>query len=59
MQLFRAFDPEPGDGEVPDPYYGGEQGFEVVYTITERTARRLLEHFVAAYGLATEVSVSQ
>jgi protein-tyrosine-phosphatase len=43
---------------VPDPYYGGEQGFEAVYRITERTARRLLEHFVEAYGLS-EVNVSR
>ena len=48
--LFRAFDPvEPG-GEVPDPYYGGPDGFEEVLDMVERTSvaitaalQRLLE----------------
>lgn len=51
VQLFRAFDPDPGDGEVPDPYYGGERGFETVYQIVERTARHLLEHLLITYKL--------
>ena len=38
-RLFRDFDPvEPG-GEVPDPYYGGDAGFEEVLTMVERTGR--------------------
>lgn len=44
IALFREFDPEPGDGEVPDPYYGGKDGFEHVYEIVERTSERLLDH---------------
>jgi protein-tyrosine phosphatase len=37
VRLFGDFDPvEPG-GEVPDPYYGGEQGFEEVLAMVERT----------------------
>ena len=43
LRLFRTFDPEPGDGEVPDPYYGGADGFEQVYRIVERTSRNLLD----------------
>lgn len=43
VKLFRAYDPNPGDLQVPDPYYGGEQGFEHVYQIVERTVRKLLE----------------
>jgi protein-tyrosine phosphatase len=40
----RAFDPEGGaDMAVPDPYYGGIDGFEVVYQIVERSCRGLLE----------------
>lgn len=42
VRLFRDFDPEPGDGEVPDPYYGGLDGFEHVYRICHRTAAALL-----------------
>lgn len=40
IRLFRDFDPE-GPGEVPDPYYGGEEGFEEVLAMVERTADAL------------------
>ena len=43
IKLFRSYDPEPGDLQVPDPYFGGEQGFEHVYQIVERTVRKLIE----------------
>ena len=36
--LFRDFDPAEPGGEVPDPYYGGDQGFEEVLTMVERTS---------------------
>jgi len=49
--LFRRFDPEPGDGEVPDPYYGGEEGFALVYDIVDRTSRALLAHLRREHGL--------
>ena len=43
--LFRSFDPENnGDFEVPDPYYGGNEGFETVYQMVERTCPKVLEH---------------
>jgi len=43
IRLFRDFDPlEPG-GEVPDPYYGGPDGFEEVLTMVERTAGSLVD----------------
>lgn len=59
VALFRTFDPEPGDGEVPDPYYGGERGFEEVYQIVERTARRLLEHLASRYNLTEATDLSR
>jgi protein-tyrosine phosphatase len=37
VRLFRDFDPA-GTGDVPDPYYGGEEGFEEVLAMVERTA---------------------
>ena len=40
--LLRDWDPE-GPGEVPDPWYGGPEGFETVYTIVERSCSALLE----------------
>lgn len=43
VRLFREWDPkaEPG-AEVPDPYYGGDDGFETVYRMVERTNKALL-----------------
>jgi len=41
--MLRDFDPDPDDGEVPDPYYGGIDGFNQVYDIVERSCRELLE----------------
>ncbi len=38
----RDFDPQ-GDGDVPDPYYGGPAGFTVVYEMVERSCTTLLE----------------
>ena len=43
VSLLRDFDPEPGDGEVPDPYFGGMKGFERVFNIIKRTSNHLLD----------------
>ena len=37
VRMFRA-----GDLDVPDPYYGGERGFEEVLDLVEEAARDLL-----------------
>ncbi len=44
IKLFRTFDPlnNTTDAEVPDPYFGGEDGFSDVYEIVERTCKNLL-----------------
>jgi len=39
--MFREFDPD-GPGEVSDPYYGGDDGFEEVLAMVERTSTALL-----------------
>ncbi len=45
IKLFRTFDPQAHDmAEVPDPYYGGSEGFENVYNIVARTCKALLEN---------------
>jgi protein-tyrosine phosphatase len=43
LVLLRDYDPDAGNPDVPDPYYGGEQGFEEVLDIVERSCRGLLE----------------
>lgn len=50
IQLFRDFDPEPDDGEVPDPYYGGPDGFVEVVEIVRRTAREVVRHLATLDG---------
>lgn len=44
VRLFREFDPDAPGGDVPDPYYGGQRGFDEVVDIVERTSATLLEH---------------
>ncbi len=48
VRMFRSFDPVLPDGaagedlDVPDPFYGGDEGFAEVVAIVERTCNRLL-----------------
>ncbi len=50
VSLFRDFDPE-GKGEVPDPYYGGEEGFNLVIDMAERTASRVIDYVESQLSL--------
>lgn len=43
VRLFRDFDPAQPGSEVPDPYYGGEQGFGEVLEMVERTCDTLVD----------------
>ena len=44
IHLMREFDPQGGpQAAVPDPYYGGNRGFEEAYDLIERSCRGLLE----------------
>jgi protein-tyrosine phosphatase len=44
IRLLREFDPLGGArAAVPDPYYGGIDGFEETYEIVDRSCRNLLE----------------
>lgn len=44
VRLFREFDPEASenDDEVPDPWYGGDDGFRQVLAMIERTTDELV-----------------
>jgi protein-tyrosine phosphatase len=42
VRLFRDFDPVDPGGEVPDPYYGGDDGFHDVLGMVERTAAAIV-----------------
>jgi protein-tyrosine phosphatase len=56
LYMFRQFDPGISKNgvlpleeapDVPDPYYGGTDGFEEVYRIVERTSARILDEIEA------------
>ena len=41
IMMMRSYDPE-GEGDVPDPYYGGEAEFQEVFEILDRSIEGLL-----------------
>jgi protein-tyrosine phosphatase len=55
VMLMREFDPDEKGGEVPDPYYGGEEGFQNVFDILNRSMEKFLEH-VKTHWLAEKIS---
>jgi protein-tyrosine phosphatase len=42
LYMFMDFAPELNTREVPDPYYGGAQGFERVFDLVDAASRGLL-----------------
>jgi low molecular weight protein-tyrosine phosphatase len=49
VRLLRSFDPAAGGAgdaapEVPDPYYGSDEGFALMFDLIEPACRGLLEH---------------
>lgn len=52
VALLREFDAAGNGGaEVPDPYFGGERGFDDVHDLVERACRGLLAHIIAEHHL--------
>jgi len=53
VHLLRSFEPEGArdDSSVPDPYYGGPEGFERVFDICDAACRGLLAHLRREHGL--------
>jgi protein-tyrosine phosphatase len=50
--LLRSFEPDADAPDVPDPYYGGAQGFEQVLDICERACAGFLSQLRESAGLA-------
>jgi protein-tyrosine phosphatase len=44
IRLLLEFAPEAGRSDVPDPYYGGSNGFEYVLDLAEQASQGLLIH---------------
>ena len=48
LKLFREFDPQrDGDLDVPDPYYGGTDGFDLMFEMIDRTCEAFVEHLIS------------
>ena len=47
IRLMMDYAPQAGRTAVPDPYYGGEQGFEEVLDLLEEAAEGLLQELLA------------
>lgn len=43
IYMLREFDPHQDDDEVPDPYYGGINGFYHVFEVVQRSCKNLLD----------------
>jgi protein-tyrosine phosphatase len=50
LKLFLSFAPELGIDEVPDPYYGGPDGFDQVLDLIEAAARRVVNELRRELG---------
>lgn len=53
IDLIRSFDPLSPGGEVPDPYYGGEHGFQEVFEMLDRSIEKLIDYLVEENGIRT------
>ena len=49
LHLFLDFAPELGVSDLPDPYFGGAGGFEVVLDMAEAASRGLLAEIRRAH----------
>ena len=47
LSLLLSHGPDHGYAEVPDPYYGGARGFELVYQLVHDACQGLLEKLSA------------
>ena len=51
LLMMREFDEQKESLDVPDPYYGGDLGFENVYQIMDRSCTKLLDQIVLDHNL--------
>lgn len=49
LKMFLEFTSEFKESEVPDPYYGGDSGFEHVFDLVDSASRGLLAHITERF----------
>lgn len=54
LRMFLEFAPELGMLDVPDPYFGGPQGFERVLDLCEAAAKGLIAHLKGDVALTLQ-----
>ena len=50
LRMLLEWHPEHPGGDVPDPYYGGDDGFVYMYDLIETACDRMLDHLVQEHG---------
>ena len=48
------YDNNSSGGEIPDPYYGGPDGFQNVFNMLEESTTNFIDHLVAVHHLDNE-----
>jgi protein-tyrosine phosphatase len=51
VMLVRDFDNQQSGADIPDPYYGGQNGFQMVYEILEESLSNFLKFLIREHGL--------
>jgi protein-tyrosine phosphatase len=51
VMLMREFDEERSGADIPDPYYGGENGFQHVFDLLEESLGNFLVFLIREHGL--------
>lgn len=53
IMLMREFDPDGKGREVPDPYFGGEDGFQEVFEMLDRTMHHFIKHLKHSHAISS------
>ncbi len=51
VMLMRDFDNQQSGTDIPDPYYGGQNGFQLVYDMLEESLSNFLDFLIDEYRL--------
>jgi len=49
--IMREFDDQQSGSDVPDPYYGGPNGFQLVYDLLDESLSNFLDKIINDHGL--------